>query len=48
MPAPPGFSAPASPDQEFTFGLKSKVAEKRGDRKLLQEPLDKQVIYDAF
>ena len=48
VPAPPGFSAVASPDQEFTFGLKSKVAETRGDRKLLLEPLDRQVIYDVF
>ena len=49
MPAPPGFSAAvASPDQEFTFGLKSKVADTRGDRKLSVGSLDRQVISAAF
>ena len=50
MPAPPGFSAVAvSPDQEFTFGLKSKVSDERGDRKLsLLGPLDRQVTNNVF
>ena len=49
MPAPPGFAAgAASPDQEFTFGLKSKVADTRGDRKLARAPLDRQVTNAAF
>ena len=44
VPAPPGFSAgDAGPDNQFTFGLKSKFAETRGDRKLSPGSLDKQV-----